>query len=460
VTQKKKAWGGRFAEGEAPLMERFNASLPFDKRLYAEDIAGSRAHAKMLAKIGVLTKAEQEKIDKGLAQVLDEINSGKFEWKVSDEDIHMAVEARLTEIVGAVGGKLHTARSRNDQVALDLRLYCKNYIATLRSQLNTVQNALVTLADSQGFVVMPGYTHLQRAQPIYWAHHLLAYFEMLSRDSSRLADASARLDLSPLGSGALAGSTFELDREMVAKELGFAGVTRNSLDSVSDRDFVAEILFDLSLLMIHLSRLSEELILWSSQEFSFITLPQRFCTGSSMMPQKVNPDAPELIRGKSGRVVGSLMSLLTLLKGLPLTYNKDLQEDKEPLFDAFDTVSLCLEVLAEMLPDIKARPDAMKRATAEGFLLATDVAEYLVTKGVEFRNAHEIVGKLVQYCLSKQKVLEKLTLEEMRQYDSRFSDDIFGWLDCEIAANKRKSIGGTAKVRVEEEIKRARKLVS
>ncbi|MBI2340191.1 MAG: argininosuccinate lyase [Deltaproteobacteria bacterium] len=457
--QQKKAWGGRFERGEHPLMEAFNSSLPFDRRLYAEDIEGSRVHARMLQKIGVLTAGEQKKIDRGLIGIRAEIEAGKFKWSHALEDIHMAVESRLTQKIGPVGGKLHTARSRNDQVALDLRLYARRQLTELAGAVSGLQKAILNIAEEKGFVVLPGYTHLQRAQPIYWAHHWLAYFEMLERDKGRIGSAMARLNVCPLGAGALAGSTFPVDREFVAKELGFGEVSRNSLDAVSDRDFAAEILFALSLLMAHLSRLSEELVLWSSREFGFISLPQEFCTGSSMMPQKMNPDAPELIRGKTGRVYGDLVSLLTVIKGLPLAYNKDLQEDKEPLFDALDTAFISLFVLTEMIPKIGVHPAAMKKATREGFLLATDLADYLATKKVEFRRAHEIVGKMVQSCLERGKTLEDLSLAEMKKFSPAFNADAKEWLDVEASVNRRKSIGGTARERVKAELARAKKLV-
>lgn len=440
-------------------METFNSSLPFDKRLYAEDIDGSLVHAQMLGKIGVLTASECKKIEKGLAEIRGEIEQGTFPWTQAMEDIHMAIEARLTEKAGPLGGKLHTARSRNDQVATDLRLYCKSQIQELVQALLSLQKAILTLAEEKGMVPMPGYTHLQRAQPVYLAHHLMAYFEMFERDKQRLANALVRVDVSPLGSGALAGSTFDIDRKFVAQNLGFKEVSKNSLDAVSDRDFVAEALFDIALIMTHLSRLSEELILWSSQEFNFVTLPQEFCTGSSMMPQKVNPDAPELIRGKTGRTFGNLISLLTTLKGLPLSYNKDLQEDKEPLFDSLDTVFICLFVLTEMIPKIEVHEHSMYRATQEGFLLATDLADYLVTKKIEFRKAHEIVGKIVQYCVGQHRVLEDLSLEELKKFSSAFGKDVGQWLNLENALNRRKSVGGTALSQVKKELARAKKLL-
>ncbi len=460
IQQKKKAWGGRFDQHENELMERFNASLPFDKKLYHEDIQGSVAHARMLKKIGVLSSSEQSQIEKGLLAILKDIEAGRFEWDVSQEDIHMAIESKLTEKIGTAGAKLHSGRSRNDQVATDIKLYCRNHAGYLISKIMALQKELVAFAETKGFVPMPGYTHLQRAQPIYLAHHLLAYFEMLERDKRRFLDAQKRLNTSPLGAGALAGSTLSLDRAFTAKELGFDDVAHNSLDAVSDRDHIAEILFCVSLLMVHLSRLSEEWVLWMSQEFSFMTLPQEFCTGSSMMPQKVNPDAPELIRGKCGRTVGNLVALLTTLKGLPLSYNKDLQEDKEPLFDSIETAEICLDVLIRMVPGITIHADAMKAATEKGFLLATDVAEYLVEKGLEFRKAHEVVGTLVRYCIKNKKTLETLTLPEFKKVSPIFEESVFAVLDLETSINKRKSIGGTAKACVKKELVRAKKLLA
>lgn len=459
TTKSKKAWSGRFTKASHLLLEKFNASLSFDKRLYAEDIAGSMAHAKMLHRIGVLTASELKKILKGLEQVRREIESGRFQWSDALEDIHMAVESRLTDLIGPAGKKLHTARSRNDQVALDFRLYCKKSIQRLSASLKDLERAILTIAEKKGFIPMPGYTHLQRAQPILWAHHWLAYFEMLERDRSRLADTLKRTDVSPLGSGALAGSTFPVDRAFVARELGLSGVTRNSLDSVSDRDFAAELLFDIALLLAHLSRLAEEMILWSSQEFGFVTLPMEFCTGSSMMPQKVNPDVPELVRGKTGRAFGNLMALLTVIKGLPLAYNKDLQEDKEPVFDSLDTAQAVLEIFTAMIPGIEPRPGVMKAATAQGFLLATDLAEYLVSKNVPFREAHEISGKLVRHCLLNNTTLESLSLNELREFSKSFGPDVRSWLDVEAAINKRSSVGGTAAARVKKEIGEAKKML-
>lgn len=453
----KKAWAGRFAEPENALMEKFNASIGFDKRLYAHDIMGSLAHARMLRKIGLLTATELTKLEKGLNQVRTEIASGRFVFTESQEDIHMAVESRLREIIGPVAGKLHTARSRNDQVALDTRLFVRDETEAVLERLHRLRKAFVDLAEKHQKTVMPGYTHLQRAQPILVAHHLLAYFEMLTRDADRFAGNLKRLDQCPLGAGALAGSPIPLDRQMTAKALGFVEPTHNSLDSVSDRDFVLDYLSSASLLMMHLSRFAEELVLWNSQEFGFVTLPQGFCTGSSMMPQKVNPDAPELIRGKTGRVFGHLLGLLTTMKGLPLAYNKDMQEDKEPLFDTVDTAKLCLDVLIALIPALEFNEVRLTEALRRGFVLATDVADYLARKGLPFREAHEVVGGLVREALQAGRVLEDYSLVEFKKHSSYFENDIFKILDVMTCVNARSSIGGTALSSVKAGLKRARR---
>lgn len=455
----KKAWSGRFTEQESPLMERFNASITFDKRLYKEDIEGSRAHAHMLHKIGLLGATELKKIHTGLDKVLKEIESNQFQFTLDLEDIHMAVESRLTEIIGPLGGKLHTARSRNDQVATDLKLYSRRITQNIIVQIETLQKTLIKLADNHSNTVLPGYTHLQRAQPILLAHHFLAYFEMLERDKSRFHDNLKRLDQCPLGAGALAGSPVPIDRKLTAKLLNFSDTTHNSLDSVSDRDFVLDFLSSAAIIMAHLSRLSEELVLWSSQEFGFVRLPQNFCTGSSMMPQKVNPDAPELIRGKTGRVYGNLTALLTTMKSLPLAYNKDMQEDKEPFFDSVDTLTICLDVLNTMLPDLIINQDMMLSATAEGFLIATDLADYLAQKGLPFRDAHAVVGKLVQHCISSKTVLENLDLKILQKFSSYFASDVTRILSVQHSVNTRQSIGGTALTSIKAQLRRARKLL-
>jgi argininosuccinate lyase len=410
----------------------------------------------MLARQGIIAEDEAETIVQGLEGILAEIEAGDFEFTVAREDIHMNIEARLIERIGAVGGKLHTARSRNDQVALDVRLYLRDEIDAIAQALGTLQAALLDQAEKNLDVIMPGYTHLQTAQPVLFAHHLLAYFEMLARDTGRLHDLRSRLNHLPLGAGALAGTTFAIDREWVAEQLGFAGVTRNSLDTVSDRDFALEFCSFASILMMHLSRLSEELILWSSADFAFIELSDAFCTGSSIMPQKKNPDVPELVRGKTGRTYGNLISLLTLMKSLPLAYNKDMQEDKEPLFDTIDTVRGSLKVFAGMIAEMRVNPEQMRIAAGRGFSTATDIADYLVRKGLPFRNAHEVVGKTVRFCVENEKSIPELTLEEFRQFSADIDGDIFNYVTLEASVNARKATGGTAREAVEKEIILAR----
>ena len=396
------------------MLERFNASLAFDRRLYAQDIEGSKAHCRMLAKQGIIPEAEASKILEALAEIRKEMEKGVFDETC--EDIHTLVEKALVDRVGPIGEKLHTGRSRNDQVALDVRLYVREAIGRVDGLIREMQRALVFLAEKNSGVIMPGYTHLQRAQPVLLPHHLLAYYEMLKRDRQRFGESLKRVNVLPLGSAALAGSTFDLDREMVARELGFDAISENSMDAVSDRDFVLEFLFASSVLMMHLSRLSEELVIWSTKEFDFVFLPDAFCTGSSIMPQKKNPDLMELVRAKTGRVYGHLTALLTTMKGLPLTYNKDMQEDKEPLFDAVDTVEQCLVVMTRLLKEISFNKERMRQAVDEGYLVATDLADYLVRKGVTFRQAHEIVGKMVLYALDHKKELRHLTLKEMKAF--------------------------------------------
>lgn len=456
---KKKPWGGRFQLKEDPLMEHFNSSLHFDQKLSKQDLLGSLSHVRMLEKIGVITTAECQKIAEGLKKISQEISSGKFVFSAADEDIHMSIEKRLHVLIGDVAGKLHTARSRNDQVAVDAKLFVREHSQGVLKKIRSLQSIFVNLAEKNLSTLMPGYTHLQRAQPILLAHHLLAYFEMLERDFSRFSDNLTRLNQCPLGAGALAGSPFPINRKWLADDLSFADVTHNSLDSVSDRDFVLDFLSAASVLMMHLSRLSEELILWSSQEFRFVTLPQGFCTGSSIMPQKVNPDAPELIRGKTGRVYGNLISLLTTMKSLPLAYNKDMQEDKEPLFDSVETVEICLTVLIHMLPEIKFHQDNMLKATKEGFLLATDFADYLAQKGIPFRQAHEIVGKLVQHAVKTNHYLEDFDLDTLKKFSKKFDKDVFKTVSLKNSVNARKTEGGTAKSCVEQEIKRAKNIL-
>ena len=448
-----KAWAGRFAETSNPLMEAFTSSLAFDQRLALYDIRGSIAHCRMLVKQKILTRAEGERIVKGLESVQRELERGRFPFLPSDEDIHMAIERRLTEKIGPLGGKLHTARSRNDQVLLDVRLYLRDEITTIRQLLGTLQKQLARMAKRHSAVVMPGYTHLQRAQPVLLAHHLLAYYEMFSRDQERLQQCGERVNVLPLGVGALAGTTLPIDRHHVARLLGFPRVSENSLDTVADRDFLAEFLSVCAILSMHLSRLAEELVLWASSEFGFIELPDAFATGSSMMPQKKNPDIPELVRGKTGRVYGNLFALLTVLKGLPLSYNRDLQEDKEPLFDTVDTVKGVLSVLETMLPQIVFREDRLREAALGGFTLATDVADYLVEKGLPFRKAHEVVGAVVRWCLAEKKGLEQLSLEEWQRFSPLFGQDLFPRLTLESAVDRRRSYGGTARSEVQRRLR-------
>ncbi len=448
-----KLWAGRFRDRTDRLVEAFTSSLAFDRRLYAHDIRGSIAHCKTLERAGVLTSRETAEIIRGLEVVKAELDQGRFPFVPEDEDIHMAIERRLTELIGPLGGKLHTGRSRNDQVALDIRLYLRDALTVVTGRLEELERALLAQARAHLDVIMPGHTHLQRAQPVLLAHHLLAYVEMLERDKGRVKDALSRLNVMPLGSGALAGTNYPVDRQYTARLLGFTAVTENSLDAVSDRDFAVEVAAALSLIMMHLSRLSEELILWTSQEFRFVDLPDSFCTGSSMMPQKKNPDVPELVRGKTGRVYGHLLALLTTLKGLPLSYNRDLQEDKEALFDALDTVSASLEVYAELLKGLKVNREVLERAVASGAMLATELADYLVSKGVPFREAHAVTGRIVRFCLDQERDLGDLTLNEIRSFSERFDKDVMDVLTVEGAVERKAQIGGTARKRVEARIK-------
>ena len=450
-----KAWSGRFAAAADPRMEAFTSSLAVDRRLAAYDVRGSRAHCRMLVKQKIIARAEGEKILKGLQAVERELSRGDFPFLASDEDIHMAVERRLTEKIGPVGGKLHTARSRNDQVLLDVRLFLRDEIGALGKLVARLQKRLARLAKRHRTVVLPGYTHLQRAQPVLLAHHLLAYHAMFGRDAERLAECGARVNVLPLGAGALAGTTLPIDRAYVARLLGFARVSENSLDTVADRDFVAEFLSVAAILGMHLSRLAEELVLWSSSEFGFVELPDAFATGSSMMPQKKNPDVPEIIRGKTGRLYGNLFALLTVLKGLPLTYNRDLQEDKEPLFDSVDTLRGVLSVLEPMLGALRFRPERLAAAARGGFMLATDVADYLVEKQVPFRRAHEVVGAVVQWCVAEGRELHQLTLEEWRRFSPAFEADLLPRLTPEAAVARRTSYGGTSSENVARQLRAA-----
>lgn len=451
-----QAWGGRFSEPTDAFVARFTASVNFDQRLARHDIQGSIAHATMLAKVGVLTDDELHSIQTGLGEILTEIEDGTFEWSVALEDVHMNVEAALTAKIGITGKKLHTGRSRNDQVATDIRLWLRDEIDSISTELIRLQQGILGLAEQEADTIMPGFTHLQTAQPVTFGHHLLAWFEMLVRDHSRLLDCRNRLNQSPLGAAALAGTTYPIDRQMTAELLGFDGPTRNSLDSVSDRDFAIEFCAFASILLTHLSRASEELILWTSAQFNFIDMPDRFCTGSSIMPQKKNPDVPELVRGKTGRVNGHLIALLTLMKSQPLAYNKDNQEDKEPLFDAVDTVKDCLRAFADMIPAIQSKKDSMSEAARRGFSTATDLADYLVRKGIPFRDSHEIVGKSVAYGLAENKDLSEMTLEELQQFSDTIENDVFDVLTLEGSVSARDHIGGTAPNQVRAAVKAAR----
>jgi argininosuccinate lyase len=442
-----KLWGGRFEKETDRKVEEFNASLPFDRRLYREDIAGSVAHARMLARQGIIPLEDASSIVAGLREILAEMESGTFEFDPSLEDIHMAVETRLTQMIGSSAGKLHTARSRNDQVALDFRLFARQAVVELVAGLAALQETLLKLAEEHSSAIMPGYTHTQRAQPVLFAHYMLAYFEMLQRDVERFQEAQGRINVLPLGSGALAGVPYPIDRELVAAELGFAAVSANSLDAVSDRDFVVELLSDASLTMAHLSRLAQEIVQWSTAEFAFVELDDAYATGSSIMPQKKNPDVAELVRGKTGRVFGHLIGMLTVLKGLPLAYNSDLQEDKEALFDAVDTLGRVLAVFAPLLASLKINEERLRQAAGENFSLATDVADYLSKKGLPFRQAHEVVGRLVRFCLEQQTDLAGLTLEQYREFSPLFEPDILDLsVDTSVAA--RDVPGGTAPKRV------------
>ncbi len=439
-----KPWGGRFTESTDAFVEQFTASIEFDKRLYRHDIAGSIAHARMLAHTGIITDDDARKIVSGLEQIQAEIEQGDFEWSIALEDIHMNIEARLIERIGETGKKLHTGRSRNDQVATDLRLYLRDEIDALSAALRRLQTALVDLAEREADTIMPGFTHLQVAMPVSFGHHMLAWEAMLERDHQRLQDCRKRVNSMPLGAAALAGTSFPIDREYAAGLLGFEAQAANSLDAVSDRDFVIEFCAAASLIMMHLSRFSEELILWSSAQFSFIELPDRFCTGSSIMPQKKNPDVPELVRGKSGRVTGHLVSLLMLMKGQPLAYNKDNQEDKEPLFDTVDTLSGSLRVFGDMMPAIQVNRENMKIAARRGFSTATDLADYLVGKGIAFRDAHEIVGRAVRFGVDNDKDLADMSLKELRSFSDVIEDDVFAVLTLEGSMAARSHPGGTA----------------
>ena len=455
-----KLWGGRFSKSTDTLVDDFNSSIRFDKRMYKQDIKGSVAHATMLGKQNIIPKEDSDKIVAELKNILKDIEDGKVEFEIDAEDIHMNIEKILIERIGDAGKRLHTGRSRNDQVALDIRMYLMDETADIEEMLIHTLNVLVDLASDHTETIMPGYTHLQKAQPVTFAHHLMAYFEMFKRDLSRLCDCRKRTNVMPLGSGALAGTTYPLDREFVASELGFDAVTMNSLDGVSDRDFVIELANCLALVMMHLSRFCEELILWSSNEFSFVEMDDAFSTGSSIMPQKKNPDVAELIRGKAGRVYGHLMGLLTTMKGIPLAYNKDMQEDKEPIFDSIDTVKLCLPVFCDMIATMTVKKDNMLKGSKGGFTNATDVADYLVKKGLPFREAHAVVGRMVFYSIEHDKALDDLTMDEFKEFSDIIEDDIYNAISMETCVNDRKVIGGPAKEVVEKAIADAKEFLA
>ncbi len=451
-----KLWSGRFKEETEKTVEDFTESVSFDARLWKHDIQGSIAHVKMLARRKIISKKDADLIIKGLNGIAARIESGKFRFRKDLEDVHMNIEHALIKKVGPAGGKIHTGRSRNDQVALDIRLYLRDGTREIIKLIKAFQRAIVSAAEKNIDIVMPGYTHLQRAQPVLLSHHLLAYYEMLERDRGRFEDCLKRVNVLPLGSAALAGTTFPIDRKYVAGLLKFPAISENSIDAVSDRDFVIEFISASALLMTHLSRLSEEFILWNSEEFGFIELPDAFTTGSSIMPQKKNPDVLELTRGKTGRVVGDLVSVLTVMKGLPLAYNRDMQEDKEPLFDTMDTVMACLLILTKMMPRIRFRPGNMERAAAAGFSTATDIAEYLVKKGMPFREAHHTTGKIVQYCIEKNRTLMELDLETMKRFSKLISEDIFRCMSVDMSIEGKQSVGGTSGKMVRARIRKIR----
>ncbi len=459
ASSARKPWGGRFTEATDALVEEYTASIPYDWRLYPYDIAGSIAHAAMLGRTGIITDREARRIINGLRDVLKEIAEGRLEFRMELEDIHMNIEHRLIRKIGPVGGKLHTARSRNDQVALDVRMYLRDEVLRIRHGLRELQRTIVALADREQATVMPGYTHLQRAQPVLLGHHLLAYFEMFERDRERLADAYKRMNILPLGAGALAGTVLPIDRKYVARMLGFSGVAENSMDAVSDRDFAIEFLSACGQIMVHVSRLAEELVLWSSMEFGFITIADAFTTGSSIMPQKKNPDVAELARGKAGRVFGSLVAVLTIMKGLPLSYNRDMQEDKEPLFDAADTVGQTLGVMNAMLRSVTVHRDRMRHAAEDGFITATDLADYLVRKKMPFRQAHEVVGRAVLLALERNCGLKDLTLADYRKFSPLIGKDVYRALSVESSVGRRTSSGGTAPANIRKRLAALKKLL-
>jgi argininosuccinate lyase len=456
LANKSQAWSALFSEPMSELVQRYTASVFFDQRLWRADIAGSLAHAEMLAAQGILSAADHAAIERGMAQIVEEIESGRFEWKLELEDVHLNIEARLTQLVGDAGKRLHTGRSRNDQVATDVRLWLRSEIDAIAALLVALQRALVEVAEPNADVILPGFTHLQVAQPVSFGHHLLAYVEMFARDAERMADVRKRVNRLPLGAAALAGTSYPLDRERVARTLGFDGVCQNSLDAVSDRDFAIEFAAAAALCMVHVSRLSEELILWMSQSFGFIDLPDRFCTGSSIMPQKKNPDVPELARGKTGRVVGHLVGLVTLMKGQPLAYNKDNQEDKEPLFDTVDTLKDTLRIFAELVAGIVVKPEAMERAALKGYATATDLADYLVKKGLPFRDAHEVVAHAVKSAIGQGLDLAALPLTALQAFHPAIAEDVYAVLSLQGSMNARQVLGGTAPAQVRAQVARHR----
>lgn len=445
-----KLWGGRFSKSTDAMVDDFNSSIRFDARMYAQDILGSQAHAEMLGRQGIIPEEDAALIVKTLGEINEDIESGKVEFEIDAEDIHMNIETILISRIGDVGKKLHTGRSRNDQVALDLRMYLRDEVDEIVKDLNSLKSTILDIAEDNMETIMPGYTHLQKAQPITLAHHVMAYYEMFKRDTERLADCRRRINVMPLGSGALAGTTYDLDRDFVRDKLGFDSVTLNSLDGVSDRDFVLELAFCLSAVMMHLSRFSEEIILWSSHEFAFIELDDAYSTGSSIMPQKKNPDVAELARGKTGRVYGSLMGLLTMMKGLPLAYNKDMQEDKEQIFDAVDTVKLCVPVFEKMISTMKIKADNMLHGAKGGFTNATDVADYLVKRGLPFRDAHAVVGRMVAYCIENDKYIDELSMDEFKEFSELFGEDIYDEISLKTCVSQRKLVGGPAKETVKK----------
>ncbi|HEU18395.1 MAG TPA: argininosuccinate lyase [Deltaproteobacteria bacterium] len=453
MTTKKKPWDGRFKESTDRLVEEFTASIHYDRRLYRHDIEGSIAHCKMLAKQKIISAADEKTIVQGLTDVLADIEEGTFDFSIEDEDIHMAVERSLISRVGDVGGKLHAGRSRNDQVCLDIRLYLRNEVKTIIELLRRLKSSFLAMAKAEIGVIMPGYTHMQKAQPVLLSHYLLAYWEMFNRDEARFEECYKRINIMPLGSAALAGTGIPLDRAYVAELLQFPDITKNSMDAVADRDFIAEFIFAASLLMMHMSRFCEEMVIWSTEEVGFVEISDSYTTGSSIMPQKKNPDVAELIRGKTGRIYGNLVSILTILKALPMTYNRDLQEDKEPLFDTVDTLAGCLSVLSGMTEKITFKREKMLNEAKRGFSTATDIAEYLVMNGVPFRDAHEIVGRLVSYCIENAKTLESLTIEEFKRFYDGFADDVFERVDVERSVNARNIPGGTSQEMVMRRIK-------